>query len=589
MTELEFARRIIFREYPGAMLALVFNELLGAAFVLIGLGTVIPFVGGLLGGSKELPGPLGEFLAVLGLSQWSNTQILGLLVALLFARILLDGVRMYLAGWIGVKLNRTIKSSMNNALAEIDWKGFSKIDQGKYMQCMVAESSLARGAVSDLASGFAYGLITLLLLAWMAIYSFKMFLLLVVLGAIFIWTNRRLMTALRQNSRERIEFMSQMNTKLVDMRHIFKMLLAENLLVVMGSAISSLINRIASVERRQLIFSVLVENYIAIFGLLILTGVSMAHFMASDSNGSSLLFDLILLQRVTSYFGNFQVKRKAMLQKIPSYEACLEMMRLGSAPRLDSNVQGVSVCFKREILVENASFSYEKERPILKNVSVQLPHKGMVYFIGPSGSGKTTLVDLIIGLLQPQGGGRIFIDGEDLKELNLASWSRLIAYVPQEAYIPSGTLRDYLTFGCKNVPESNIWEALRYANADRIVEAQLYGLDTIVRPGGTNFSGGERHRLSIARALIREVKVLFLDEPSSALDKDSEMAVFNSLQRLAEEMLVVVVTHSLDVIRDTDRVHLFDHGELTWSGSYAHLPKHYEVTQGACGHDGAKD
>jgi ABC-type bacteriocin/lantibiotic exporter with double-glycine peptidase domain len=577
MTELEFAKRIIFREYPGAMLVLVFNELLGAGLVLIGLGTLIPFVGGLLGGSKELPGPIGEFLAVLGLSQWSNTQILGLLVALLFARILLDGIRMYLAGWIGVKLGRTIMLSMNNALAETDLKGFSKINQGKFIQCMVTESSFARGAVNDLASGFAYGLITLLLITWMAIYSLKMFLLLVMLGGIFMWTNRRLMMALRQCSQQRIELMSQTNTKLVDIQHIFKMLLAENLLVVMGSAINSLINRIASTERRQLILSVLFENYIAIFGLLILMGATMAHFMASATSGSLLLFDLILLQRVTSYFGNFQVKRKAMLQKIPSYEACLEMMRLGSASRLVGNIHSSTISFDKEISVENASFSYEEDRPILKNVSVQLPDRGIIYFIGPSGSGKTTLVDLIIGLLPPKDGGRVLIDGEDLKEFNLAGWSRFIAYVPQEAYIPSGRLRDYLTFGTNNVPEAKIWQALRHANADRIVGAQLNGLDTIVRPGGSNFSGGERHRLSIARALIREVKVLFLDEPSSALDKDSAMAVFDSLQRLAQEMLVVVVTHSREVIRGIDRVYLFDEGEIAWSGSYAHMPEKYKT------------
>ena len=182
LSEFQFAKRIIFHEYPGAMLLLVLNELIGAALVLIGLGTVIPFLSGLLGGSGELPGPLGEFLVALGISGWSSIQTLTFLLGLMFLRILLDGVRLYVAGWMGVHLNRTMKERMNNSMISADWERFSTLDHGRYMQCMVAESSLARGAVIDLAAALAYGILTSLLLLWMILYSFEAAIVFVICG-----------------------------------------------------------------------------------------------------------------------------------------------------------------------------------------------------------------------------------------------------------------------------------------------------------------------------------------------------------------------------------------------------------------------
>ena len=561
MTELEFAKRIIFREYPGVMVLLVINEIIGVALMLLGLGTIIPFISGLLGGNQDLPGPLGDILSEVGIFQWSNIATLWFIVALMTAKIFLDAARLYIAGAIGVRLNLRIKAFMNQAIADTDWLSFSGINQGKYMQCMVVESSLARGAVSDLAAAFAYGLITLLLLMWMAIYSFQIFVIISVLGAIFIWTNRNLMWALHQSSQQRIDITAQMNVKVTDTRHIFKILFAENLVSAMSTSIRVIIDKLADVEKRQLFLAVFIENYVAFFGLLVVVGISATHFMLPDPNVSSLLFDLVLLQRITSYFGNFQNKRKSMLQKIPSYEASLEMMQLPRADRLDNHKSKNIDSIKDGIQIKDVTFSYDNSRKILNNFNAHLLSHGLVFFTGPSGSGKTTTIDLLVGLLTPET-GKVFVDGVDLKELNSKNWQSLIAYVPQEAYILTGSLRNYLTFGCADTTDEQIWHALKLAHAEHIVKSSPNRLDTLVKLGGNNFSGGERQRLSIARALIRGVKILFLDEPTSALDKKSEKILFNTLYELSEEILIIVVTHARDIIRDKDHRFLFENGRL---------------------------
>ena len=562
MKELEFCKRIAFREYPGTMAILVLNELVGAALLLIGIGSFVPFLAALLGGSGAPPGPLADLLGWLGVLAWTPAEMLAFLIGLLALRILLDAARKYIANVIGLNFERRIKNRMNDAVAGSDWERFLNVDHGKYVQCMIAESARARGAVSDLAAAFGTGFLTLLLLGWLAVYSVETFAILVLSSALFLFTNRRLLRLVKRNSERRIGLMAQMNTKVTDTRHVFKALFAEGLIGAMASAISALIDAIIVVELRLTLLSVFVNHYVLLFGLALVATVSMTHFLYYDTSSSVLLFDLILIQRIASYFGEFQMKRGGMADKIPSYAACVEMMNMRRAPPGGSREAGATVALDASITVERVSFSFEGRGHVLDNVTLRLPARGLVFFAGPTGSGKTTMVDIVLGLLKPEKGGRVLIDGQDLGGLNEARWRRSVAYVPQDAYILSGTLRDYLAFGLEDVDDDRIWEALERAGATAFVRALPRGPDTEVRPGGTNFSGGERQRLSIARALMRDAKLLILDEPSSALDSETEHALFEALRALSVGMLIVVVTHSTDAIRTTDRVCRFSAGKV---------------------------
>ena len=566
MTELEFCNRIAFREYPAPIAALVLNELVGAALLLIGIGTIAPFLAGLLGGSGVPPGPLEDVFGWLGVLAWTPAEMVVFLTGVVALRILLDAVRRSIAAGIGVHLNRAIKKRMNDSMADGDWEQFLNVDQGRYMQCMVAESSLARGAVDDFAAAFGAGFLTLLLLGWLALYSTATFAMFVLASVLFLITNRRLLRALKHISERRIELMSQMNTRVTDTRHVFKFLFAEGLIGSMGAAIAAVIESIAIVEWRQLLISIAVNHYVLLFGLVLVATVSMAHLLFHGTEGSALLFDLVLIQRISSYFGDFQMRRAAMIQKIPSYAACLDMMRPSRVPRGGTCGIGAVATLEAGIAVERVSFSFKSRRLALKNVTFQLPARGLVFFAGPSGSGKTTMVDIILHLLKPERGGRVLVDGRELDELDEARWRQLVAYVPQDAYILSGTLREYLTFGCADIGDGRIWEALDRAGVSVLVCALAQGLDTAVGSGGSDFSGGERQRLSIARALVRDAKMLVLDEPSSALDDKTERVLFESLRTLSARMLIVVVTHSVNAIRATDHLYQFSNGTVLRRG-----------------------
>lgn len=568
MTELEFCKRIAFREYPGAMTVLVFNELVGAALLLIGIGAIVPFLAGVLGGTGVPPGPLEDVLGWLGVLAWPPVEVLAFVIGMAALRLLLDAARFLISNGIGVHLNRAIKKRMNDAMAGSDWERFLNVDHGKYMQCMVAESSLARGAVQDFATALGVGLLTLLLMGWLAVYSVEVFATLVLAGALFLITNRRLLHALKRVSERRIEIMASMNTKVADTRHVFKFLFAEDLIGFMGRTIDAIIESIAAVEWRLLLLSLVVKHYVLAFGLVVIAAIGMMHFLYGSANDAVLLFDLILIQRISSHFGEFQTSRAAMIQKIPSYAACLDMMT-GRMSYEDIREDGRGgAVLEAGISVERVSFSFGSERPVLRDVSLHLPAAGLVFFTGPSGSGKTTLVDILLGLLRPESGGRIIIDGRDLDELDKASWRGCVAYVPQDAYILSGTLREYLTFGDGDTTDDDrIWEALDRAGAGAFVRAAPLGLDTVIGSGGIDgFSGGERQRLSIARALVRDAKFLVLDEPSSALDEETERALLESLHDLSRDVLILVVTHSTNMIRETDCVYRFSQGRILHRG-----------------------
>ena len=559
MTELEFCKRIAFREYPGIMAILVLNELAGAALLLIGIGAFVPFLAGMLGGTGLPPGPLGEVLGWLGVPAWPPAKMLAFLIGVGVLRILLDAARASIANGTGVHLNRTIKKRMNDSMTGGDWGRFLNVDQGKYMQCMIAESDLARGAVQDFAAAFGFGLLVLLLVIWLAIYSVEIFVTLILGSILFLITNRRLLHALKRVSERRIELMTDMNTKVTDTRHVFKFLFAEGLTGSMGGAIDTIIETIATVEWRFLLLSVVVNHYVLAFGLALVAAVAATHFLSDGANDAALIFDLILIQRISSYFADFHKKRAAMIQKIPSYAACLDMIMMAS-PMLREGTQGngrgsVMLEVEAGISVERVSFSFNTGHPVLRDISLRLPATGLIFFVGPSGSGKTTLVDIILGLLKPGPGGHVSVDGRDLDELDETSWRESVAYVPQEVYILSGTLREYLTFGDTDMDDDRIWEALDRAGASAFVRTVPLGLDTAVRSGGSSdFSGGERQRLSIARALVRDAKLLVLDEPSSALDETTEYTLFKSLRALSQDMLILVVTHSTRTVQETDRV-----------------------------------
>jgi ATP-binding cassette subfamily C protein len=180
---------------------------------------------------------------------------------------------------------------------------------------------------------------------------------------------------------------------------------------------------------------------------------------------------------------------------------------------------------------------------------------------GPSGSGKTTLLDLIAGLLRPNN-GRIWIDERELTDSMARTWRTSIAYVLQEPFLFHDTIRANLLVAKPDADESELQQALGAAKAAAFVDALPAGMDTIVGDRGTRFSGGERQRLALARALLRRPSLLILDEPTSSLDEQNEQMVFEGIEGLKGRVTMILVTHRPENVRSVDLTLRMEQGRL---------------------------
>ena len=244
----------------------------------------------------------------------------------------------------------------------------------------------------------------------------------------------------------------------------------------------------------------------------------------------------------------------------------------------------------RELRLENICFRYPKPNirlnasakamseaepnlDALRDLNLCIRRGEFIGIVGASGAGKSTFADLLLGLLEPQQ-GQILIDGVALDAANVRGWRANIGYVPQSIVLIDSTIRQSVAFGVAEIDDQRVEAALKGACLWDFVQGLPDGIYGRIEEGGKNFSGGQRQRLAIARALYRSVEVLVLDEATSALDNTTEFAIAQAIEALRGECTILVIAHRLSTLKRCDRVLFFREGELVDSGSFAELSKH---------------
>ena len=225
---------------------------------------------------------------------------------------------------------------------------------------------------------------------------------------------------------------------------------------------------------------------------------------------------------------------------------------------------------QESVLLEDVGFEYPDGKRALEHINVELPINKLVAIVGPTGAGKTTFAYLIPSLLTPTA-GRILIDGIDIRELNVDSLRRHVTYVFQEHVLLSDTVRENLLLANPDATESKLHEALETAGCNEFLDKLPEGIDTVLGRSGDTLSVGQQQRLSIARGLVRDAKILILDEPTAALDPQTEQRLVDALENAAKDHLVIVIAHRLSTIRRADLIIFLEDGQIVDSGSEADL------------------
>jgi ATP-binding cassette subfamily B protein len=282
---------------------------------------------------------------------------------------------------------------------------------------------------------------------------------------------------------------------------------------------------------------------------------------------------------VLMYAGFFQtivMSVRMLVDVVPvmatGYESIRSVGEILDCPDIEQNRGKVKVVrVGGDFRFEHVSFRYPSgNRPAIHDLDFHVRKGETVALVGESGAGKSTVMALLIGFRRPTE-GRVLLDGVDMATIDLQSYRRHLAVVSQQTILFSGSVRENITYGLRDVGETKLREAIDLANAAEFVDALPDGLDTRLGEHGGKLSGGQRQRIAIARALIRDPRVIVFDEATSSLDVASERLVQEAIGRLIEDRTTFIVAHRLSTVRKADRIFVMEEGRIAETGTHDQL------------------
>ncbi|MGK7888110.1 MAG: ABC transporter ATP-binding protein [Leptolyngbyaceae cyanobacterium] len=225
---------------------------------------------------------------------------------------------------------------------------------------------------------------------------------------------------------------------------------------------------------------------------------------------------------------------------------------------------------KGELRLKDVTFAYEGHSPAIAHLSLHIPAGHTIGIVGATGSGKSTLVKLLLRLYEIQS-GQITLDGLDIQTLRIQDLRRTMGLVSQDVFLFEGTVADNIRYGSPEATEAEVRHAAKIAEADDFIQRFPQGYDTIVGERGQKLSGGQRQRLAIARAILRDPPILILDEATSAVDNETEVAIQRSLNQITQDRTTIAIAHRLSTIRHADCIYVMEYGQIVEQGTHEQL------------------
>lgn len=452
-----------------------------------------------------------------------------------------------------------------------DLEFFNKSDHGRFVHTIHMESGLAAVLVSTVTNIIFFGGLLAAYIAIMFVISWELTLLAVPVGAVFsillnrfVRKTRAASGEIKDRSGRMVQFIDQIirGIRVIKQRSFETEVLDDAKQEFLGLSLA------------QMHLKTLRSLSEGLYPLLIITAIFFTLYIAVTELSLSVaelgLFLLVTL-RVQQAATNLNSERLIYAQSIVSLHHVEEF--IAEAEFLTTPVTGeLPFSFNHELRFDNVSFHYEKEaRAALNGLSLDIKKGSKVAIVGHSGSGKTTAANLILRFFTPTD-GTIFVDKTPIADVRMDELRRSIALVGQDTYLFRDTVRSNLCFGMLSEPdEAAIWRALDQAHATDFISELPEKLETILGEDGVNFSGGQRQRLAIARALLQKAPILILDEPTSALDSETEQTITSALAELPDDTTIITITHRLSTVLNADDIFLLDEGVLVGHGKHEEL------------------
>jgi len=323
-------------------------------------------------------------------------------------------------------------------------------------------------------------------------------------------------------------------------------------------------------------FESFVRNILAYGGLLFMIWLGGSMVIEGSVTTGDLSAFIFCIRNLSSAFNSIDKVIKRFAISLGACENIFEI--LDYVPKIKSNVEtGIAKEeFKGDVTINNLTFAYptKKDVNVLNNINIDIKNGDTVAIVGASGGGKSTFINLLERFYDVDQ-GELLIDGVNIKEYNLEWLHQQIGYVPQESSLFSGTIQDNVIYGVSEYDEKALDQAIRAANADFVYNKRLFplGLQTQIGEKGSKLSGGQRQRLAIARAIIKNPRILIFDEATSALDAESEYHVQKAIDSLMKQgnRTVIIIAHRLSTIMSCKTIVVLDEGKIAEKGSHSEL------------------
>ncbi|MFP3324155.1 ABC transporter ATP-binding protein [Planococcus sp. SIMBA_160] len=503
-----------------------------------------------------------------------SAGVIAALAAAFIVQAVINGVSIYLLSMVGQRIVAGLRERMWLHLLRLRVGYFDQHASGQTVSRVVNDTGIVRNLITDHFPNFVTGIITIIgAVAILLVLDWKMTLIMMLAVpltiAIMIPLGRKMAKISRSLQDETAVFTGDVQQTLGEIR-LMKSSTAEQVEEQRGlSGVQKLYGLGMREARVYALIGPLMYLVVMVVIVMIIGYGGIRVSEGSMSTGSLVAFLLYLFQIVVPlatfarFFTELQKARGATERIIDILELPLEEQERGK----DMDISG------KTLRLEDVSFAYENGEPVLQGVSFEAHPGQKIAFAGPSGGGKTTIFGLIERFYEPAA-GEITIGGVPIGDVAIASWRDQIGYVSQESAMMGGTIRANLTYGLPDAgdyQDEELWRVSRMAYAEEFIASFPDGLDTQVGERGVKLSGGQRQRIAIARAFLRDPKLLMMDEATASLDSQSEGIVGQALGRLMEGRTTLVIAHRLSTIVDADKIVFIEGGRVTGVGNHREL------------------
>lgn len=472
-------------------------------------------------------------------------------------------------------IETALRAAIARRLQQLSIQYYHQQSTGKLQSKMLRDVEIIQQTTQLVFHGVPAAVVTLLFaLAVTAIRTpvFLVFFLFTVPTSVILI--QALRNVLKQRNRDFRQQVEGMSSRLIEMIHLIPVTRAHGLeeeeLMRVEQSLDGVRSHGIRLDIMNAIFGATAWVTFRLFELACLVT---AAYMVYNNYGSLSIGDVVMLTGFFTTLTNAVMQLTTILPDITrGFESIYSLGEILEAPDLEQN-QGKTLV--REVQghfrFEQVAFAYaDSSDNSLQPLNLEVFPGETLAIVGPSGAGKSTLLNLVIGFLRPTA-GCIWLDGRNMQSLDLRSYRRFLAFVPQDTILFEGTVRENITYGLTPVSEPRLRQAIRDANAEEFIENLPEGLETRIGENGARLSGGQRQRLAIARALIRDPRVLVLDEATSALDTTSEAQIQEALARLMQNRTTFVVAHRLSTIQNATRILVLENGQIVEMGTHQDL------------------